>query len=155
MIYPYISHYFYDLLVVSLALLVGKQLFHLKFSFKQFLMFLAVMMLCYQFNFYIVERFFGKEYKYVILYIGMLIGYSKLLKLNLIASLIVIMTTAVVNGIWTNVNIMWMLTFLFDTYEEALASQHVQYTCYTLTTCVFNGLLILFRVHIFDIQKYT
>lgn len=154
MFYPYFSHYFYDILVISIALLAGKQLFHLKFSQKQFIAFIIAMMFCYQLNFYFIEDI-GKEYKYIVLYTGMILSYIFILRLSLTAALIVIMTTTAFNGIWTNFNMLWMLKFLFDDYQAALDSKHIQYTCYTVTVCTFNSLIVLFKIHIFDIQKYN
>jgi hypothetical protein len=155
MIYPYVSHYLYDILVIGAALVVGKQLFNFKVTKKQFVAFLLFMMFFYQINFYVTEAFFVKEYKYVVLYMGMLLAYMYILKLRLIAALIVIVTTTALNGIWTNINLIWMLHFLFDNYGDALDAKHLQYSCYTLSVIVLNSLMVLFKVRIVDIRKYN
>jgi hypothetical protein len=155
MIYPYISHYLYDLLVIGIALLAGRAMFNLKFSKGQFFLFLIWMIFFYQLNFYITETFLPKEFKYIILYIGMTSAYILVLKLNWVAALIVIMTTTALNGIWTNINMAWMLRFLFDNYGQALEAKHLQYTCYTLSVTILNGSIALFKLHILDLKRYN
>lgn len=154
MIYPYISHYFYDLLVIGVALLAGRAMFYLKFTKKQFL-FLIWMMFFTSLIFYVTEVFLPKEFKYVVLYLGMTSAYIYVLKLNWVAALIVIMTTTALNGIWTNINMAWMLEFIFDNYGQALDAKHLQYTCYTLSVTVLNGSIFFFKLHILDLERYN
>lgn len=155
MFYPYPSHYLYDIMVVGITLLMARQVFNLSLTKKQLVAFVTLMMVCYQANFYIVEPLWGKEFKYITLYFGFLIAYTVIVRLNLISSLIVILSLTAFNGIWTNINLYFMLQTLFGTYAEALAAPHVQYTCYVVSVVILSSLMLLFKVKILDIQRYS
>jgi hypothetical protein len=155
MFYPFPLHYLYDFLVLTMTLIVTRQVFNLKLNIKQYTAFVSVMMFFYQFNFLVIERQFPKEVKYVTLYIGFMVCYMYIVKLKFLPALIITMCTTAFNGIWTNINLFFMLSFLFPTYEVALEFKHLQYTCYTFTVLVLSALTLLFRFRIFDIQRYN
>lgn len=155
MIYNYPIHYLYDILVLLMNILLARQVFNLNLTKYQPVLFVAWVMVFYQINFYIIEPNFPKEYKYIILYIGLLTAYYFIAKLSFIASLIILMCSTAFNGFMTNMNLLFMLRFLFPNYGAALEAQHLQYTCYTFTVVLICFLSILFKVKFFDIQKYS
>lgn len=155
MIYPYISHYFYDCLVMLMTLLVGRQIFNIRLTTRQVVFFVLFMMTIYQLNFMFFIPKFGKSIQYVTLYMGLLISYKYIIKMNTIASLIVITTSTAINGIWTNINLHFMLTFLFANYGMALESKHVQYTSYVIVLVILDLILLGFKVRILDLEKYS
>lgn len=153
--YNYPIHYLYDFLVVGITLLMARQVFNLKLSKIQLALFLVCMMFCYQLNFYYVIPVLGPSFKYLTLYLGFLFAYTVIVRLSFIASLIVIMSLTAFNGLWTNINLYFMLQFLFSDYKEALSYQHLQYTCYVVSVVILSSLMLLFRVKILDIQRYN
>jgi len=155
MFYNYPSHYLYDFVVLTMNILLAKQVFNLTLTRNQIIAFVGWMMIFYQINFYLIVPNYPREYKYIILYLGLILAYYLIANLSFTASLIVIMTTTALNGIWTNINLGFMLQFVFKNYGLALESQHLQYTCYTLTIVIMASLVMLFRFRIFDIQKYN
>lgn len=154
MFYNYPTHYLYDMLAIVTLLINARQLFNLNLSKKQATAFVAWMMLFYQINFYITVPYLNREYKYVILYLGLYIGYHFIIKMNVVGSLIVITTTTALNGIFTNINLYFMLKYLFPNYGVALEAQHLQYTCYIISVVILTGLIRVLRVRIFDLQRY-
>lgn len=153
--YPYPSHYIFDILVMLMMLLLGKQLYNLTVSKKQGVAFIAFMMMFYQINFYITEVYFDRSFKYPVLYLGLVLAYMIIVRLNLISAMIVILTTAALNGIWTNLNLAFMLTFVYENYGVALEHKQEQYGFYMMTIVIMSSLLMLLKVRIFDIQKYS
>lgn len=154
MFYNYPIHYLYDLLAMAMLLVLGNQLFNITFSKKQVIWFLIWMMIFYQINFYLVEAFLPKEFKYITLYLGLYIGYHFIIKLNVIGSLIVIMTTTAMNGIFTNINLIFMLRFLFPNYGIALEAQHLQYTCYIISMVFLSLMTRVLKLKICDLERY-
>lgn len=154
MFYNYLMHYIYDIVIVATLLTNAKQLFNLSLSSKQVLAFVAWMMIFYQLNFYVVVPYLNREYKYVVLYLGLYLGYHFIIKLNVVGSLIVITTSTALNGIFTNINLFFMLKFLFPNYGIALDAQHIQYSCYVLTVMILTALLKLSRIRICDLERY-
>lgn len=155
MFYNYPIHYLYDFLVLSMNILMVRQVFQLRLSTERMLLFIAWVMVFYQINFYVVEPSLPKEYKYIVLYIGLLSAYYLIMRLSLVGSMIIIMCTTAFNGVMTNINILFMLRFLFPNYGAALQAQHLQYTCYVITVVLICFATILFRVEFFDIEKYS
>jgi len=155
MIYNYPIHYLYDLLAICMMLFIGKQLYNLILTKKQIISFVVWMMICYQINFYIVIRYLPREFKYVTLYLGLVIGFLLFVRLNLVGSLLVILTTTSVNGVFTNINLFFMLKFLFPNYGIALEAQHIQYTCYIVSVVILSLMTKVFNIKIFDIQRYN
>ncbi|MBN2795461.1 MAG: hypothetical protein JXR88_08660 [Clostridia bacterium] len=154
-IYAHPSQYLYDILVMLMMVLMGKQLFNLTMTWKQVVAFVSFMMIFYQINFLFVERLVGKGPKYVVLYLGLFIAYMLIIKLNWLSALVTILTMSAFNGIWTNINILLMLSLFYDDYAEALSHQHAQYTFYVVTVMVLAGFTILSKFKLFDIQKYN
>lgn len=154
MIYNYPIHYLYDLLAVCMLLFMAKQLYNLVLTKKQIVSFVIWMMFCYQLNFYVIIPNFPREFKFLTLYVGLISGFAVLIKLNLVGSLIVIMSTSALNGVFTNINLFFMLGLLFPNYGAALEAQHVQYTCYIISIVVLSLSTKVFGIRIFDIQRY-
>jgi len=155
MFYSYPIHYLYDVLAVGVILFLGKQLFNLTLRKKQAALFIGWMMLCYQINFYIVVPLLSRELKYIVLYIGLYIGFRYIIGLKIVSSLIVITTTSALNGIFTNINLFLMLSFLFPNYGVALEAQHLQYTCYIVSIVFLSILTKVLNLYIFDLEKYV
>ncbi len=155
MIYEYPVHYLYDLVLVIATLLVINQCFLITASKKTILIFVLFMMLCYQINFYIAIPLIGRPFKYVILLIGFFISYKFVLKLNMISSVLVLMGTVLINSLITNINLLFMLTFIFTDYETALKSAHLQYTCYMFTVLLFSVAIKISKITIIDIERYS
>lgn len=154
-IYPHLSHYLYDILVMLMMVLMGKQLFNLNMSWKKVVVFVAFMMIFYQINFLFTEPLIGKGPKYLVLYMGLFLAYVIVIRLNWVSALMMILTMSAFNGIWTNINVMVMLTFFYENYAEAISHQHAQYTFYVVTVMTMASLTILSRFKLFDIQKYN
>ncbi|MCH4887139.1 hypothetical protein EZV73_06135 [Acidaminobacter sp. JC074] len=155
MFYNYPIHYLYDLLAMGVILFLGKQLFNLTVTKKQMGLFIGWMMLCYQINFYLVVPYLQRELKYIVLYLGLYIGFRYIIKLKTVGSLIVITTTSALNGIFTNINLYFMLVFLFPNYGVALEAQHLQYTCYIVSIVLLSILTKVLNLQIFDLEKYV
>ncbi|MBI9013630.1 MAG: hypothetical protein JEZ08_15460 [Clostridiales bacterium] len=155
MIYNYPSHYLYDFLAVCMLLVLAKQLYNLVLSKKQIVAFVLWMMTWYQINFYIVIPLLPREFKYITLYIGLILGFVFIIRLKLVGSLIVIMTTSALNGVFTNINLFFMLRTLFPNYGVALEAQHVQYTCYIVSIIILSLMTKALNIRILDIQKYN
>lgn len=154
MFYNYPIHYLYDLLAIGVVLFSGKQLFNLDVKRQQAVLFLFWMMMMYQLNFYVVIPYLPREFKYVTLYLGLYFGYHYIIGLKMVGALIVITVTSALNGIFTNINLMWMLKFLFPNYGLALEAQHLQYSCYVVTLVILTCLLKLSKIRIVDLQRY-
>lgn len=154
-IYEYPIHYLYDVLVMLMMVLMGRQFFNLNMTRKQVISFVLFMMVFYQINFLYVEPVYDKGPKYLVLYLGLFLAYKLIAKLNWVSAMLVILTTSVFNGIWTNVNVMFMLTFFYDNYGIALDHKHEQYTFYFITVMIMAGLTLMSRFKIVDIQKYN
>lgn len=154
-IYNHPSHYLYDILIMLMMVLMGRQLFNLTMTWKQVVAFVSFMMVFYQINFLVVEPLLGKGPKYLVLYLGLYLAYMLIVKLNWLSALVTILTMSAFNGIWTNINIMVMLSFFYDNYAEALEHQHAQYTFYVVTVMFLAGFTILSKFKLFDIQKYN
>lgn len=155
MIYTYPSHYLYDFLAVCMLIFLAKQLYNLILSKQQIITFVIWMMISYQINFYVVIPLLPREFKYITLYIGLVLGFMFIIRLKLVGSLIVIMTTTALNGIFTNINLIFMLKFLFPNYGVALDAQHIQYTCYVVSIVILSLMTKVFNIRILDIQKYN
>lgn len=155
MFYEYPSHYIYDFIVISMTVLVGRQAYNIKMSPKQYAVYTAFMMLCYQINFYIIVPFFPREFKYVTLYVGLLLAFLYILKLKLIPALIVIVSAAAFNGIWTNINLYFMLKYVFENYGKALEAVHAQYSYYVISVIILSSLVLISNIKVVDIQKYN
>lgn len=155
MIYTYPSHYLYDFLAICMLIVLAKQLYNLILSKKQIVTFVVWMMICYQINFYVVIPKLPREFKYITLYIGLVLGFTFIIKLKLVGSLIVIMTTTALNGIFTNINLIYMLKLLFPNYGVALEAQHIQYTCYVVSIVILSLMTKVLNIRILDIQKYN
>lgn len=154
MFYEYPMHYIYDLLAIAMLLVLANQVFAIKVTKKQWVMFIIWMMICYQINFYVILEYFPRPTKYVTLYLGLYIGYHFIMKLNTIGSLIVITTSSAMNGIFTNINLFWMLACIFPNYGVALEHVHLQYTCYILSIVVLSLLTRVFKFRVLDLQRY-
>jgi CDP-diglyceride synthetase len=155
MVYNYPSHYLYDFLAVSMLLVLAKQLYNISLDKKQIASFIIWMMLFYQINFYIIIPNFQREYKYAVLYIGLFLGFHFIIRLNSVVSVIIIMTTTSLNGIFTNLNLLFMLQFVFPNYGVALEAQHFQYSCYIISIVILSMLTRVFRLRICDLQRYS
>jgi hypothetical protein len=155
MIYNYPIHYLYDFLAVAMLLFVAKQMYNLVLSKKQIVGFMTWMMLFYQINFYLVIPNLPREFKYMTLYVGLVAGFTVIIRLNLVGSLIVIMSTTAINGIFTNINLIFMMGLIFPNYGVALESQHLQYTCYIISIVILSLSTKMFRIKILDIQRYN
>ena len=155
MVYTYPSHYLYDFLAVSMLLVLAKQLYNISLDKKQIASFIIWMMLFYQINFYIIIPNFQREYKFAVLYIGLFLGFHFIIRLNSVVSVIIIMTTTALNGIFTNLNLLFMLQFVFPNYGVALEAQHFQYSCYIISIVILSMLTRVFRLRICDLQRYS
>ncbi len=155
MFYTYPSHYLYDFLAVSMLLVLAKQLYNISLDKKQIASFIIWMMLFYQINFYIIIPNFQREYKFAVLYIGLFLGFHFIIRLNSVVSVIIIMTTTALNGIFTNLNLLFMLQFVFPNYGVALEAQHFQYSCYIISIVILSMLTRVFRLRICDLQRYS
>jgi len=138
-----------------MLLFLAEQLYNLVLSKKQIGLFVLWMMTCYQINFYIVIPLLPREFKYLTLYIGLVIAFTLIIRLKLVPSLIVIMTTTALNGIFTNINLIYMLKLLFPNYGVALEAQHLQYTCYVVSIVILSLMTKVLGIKILDIQKYN
>lgn len=154
MFYNYPIHYLYDFLTISVILLMGKQMFNLRLKPTYMLAFIMWMMVLYQLNFYVIIPYLPREFKYVTLYLGLYFGFHNIIGLKTVGALIVITVTSAMNGIFTNINLIFMLKFLFPNYGIALEAQHLQYTCYVVSVVILATLLRVFNVKIFDLQRY-
>jgi len=155
MIYTYPLHYLYDFLAVCMLLFLAEQLYNLVLSRKQIGLFVLWMMACYQINFYLVIPLLPREFKYITLYVGLVIAFTLIIRLKLVPSLIVIMTTTALNGIFTNINLIYMLKLLFPNYGVALEAQHLQYTCYVVSIVILSLMTKVLGIKILDIRKYN
>ncbi len=155
MVYNYPSHYLYDFLAVSMLLVLAKQLYNISLDKKQIASFIIWMMLFYQINFYIIIPNFQREYKYAVLYIGLFLGFHFMIRLNSVVSVIIIMTTTALNGIFTNLNLLFMLQFIFPNYGVALEAQHFQYSCYIISIVILSMLTRVFKLRICDLERYS
>ena len=155
MIYNYPSHYVYDFIAVASSLLIVRQIFALSMGKKQFVLFMAWMMTVYQINFYMVIPYFPREYKYLTFMIGFFLAYKIIGKLNYVSSMIIVMVMILLNGMWTNINLYFMLQFIFPNYGLALEAQHFQYTSYIVSVLIGTTIVLLSKVKIVDIERYS
>jgi len=154
MFYNYTSHYLYDILAIVTLLFNARQMFNLTLTRRQAASFVFWMMLFYQINFYITVPYLNREYKYVVLYLGLYLGYRYIIKMNVVGTLIIITTTTALNGIFTNINLYFMLRYIFPNYGIALEAQHLQYTSYIVSVVILTGIIWVLKPRICDLQRY-
>lgn len=144
----------HNLIITYLTLGILRQLFYIRRKFKQTLTYVLWMQLVFLFNDFYIQVHLPLEFKYLVIFIGFIVGFIVFLKLPIVSTTLFIIINLAVNGIATNFNIFALLLNQFDSYGQALESDFIQYTSLVMVTLIIYMILKTFDFRILDISRY-
>jgi len=145
----------HNVCITYISLEIIKQLFYVKTTAKQTLLYLTWIQIVFIFNDYVIQTNFDLQYKYLTIFVGFVIAFVYIIKLSKVASVLVMVISLTINGMATNLNILALTLNQFSSYGEALEHDFIQYTSLVMVTGMIYMVMKTFNVRVLDVSKYN